>query len=86
MAYVQFKMPSESSNLSGAGPIFPDGTFENWPYWIPDPGVPLDFRKPTVETRSAPEAADSEATDSENEALIAPPSGPCQNQGVDCGG
>ena len=31
IAYVQFNMPSESSNLPGAGLIFPDQVFENWP-------------------------------------------------------
>ena len=32
IAYVHFKMPFESSNILGAGPISPDWTFENWPY------------------------------------------------------
>ena len=38
VGYVHFEMPSESSNLQGAGPIFragpivPDWFFEHWPY------------------------------------------------------
>ena len=32
IAYVHFKLPFESSDLPGAGPFFPDSTFENWPY------------------------------------------------------
>ena len=31
IAYVLLKMSFESLNLPGAGPIFPDWTFENWP-------------------------------------------------------
>ena len=35
-------MPFESSNLPGAGPTFPDRTFENWPWGPgePRPGEP----------------------------------------------
>ena len=32
IAYFHFKMPFEHSNLAGAGHIFPDLTFENWPF------------------------------------------------------
>ena len=31
IAYAHFKMPFESRNIPGAGPVFPDWTFENWP-------------------------------------------------------
>ena len=31
IAYAHLKVPFESSDLPGAGPIFPDSTFENWP-------------------------------------------------------
>ena len=30
VAYVDFKMPFESSNIPGSGPNFPDLTLENW--------------------------------------------------------
>ena len=33
-------MPFESSNLPGVGPIFPDWTFENWPYLLRTPRTP----------------------------------------------
>ena len=32
IAYVHLKMPFKNSNIPRAGPIFPDWTFENWPY------------------------------------------------------
>ena len=31
VAYVRFKMPSESSELPGTEAAFPDDTFEGWP-------------------------------------------------------
>ena len=31
IAYLHLNMPFESPNLPGAGPIFPDRTFEPWP-------------------------------------------------------
>ena len=31
IADVYFRMPFESSDLPGAGPLFPDWTFKNWP-------------------------------------------------------
>ena len=36
IAYAHFKLPFESSDLPGAGPIFPDRTFENWPHYVLD--------------------------------------------------
>ena len=31
--HVHFNMPFETSNLSGAGPVSPDWSFDNWPHW-----------------------------------------------------
>ena len=42
--YIIRNMPFESSSLPGAGPIFPDWTFEQQNVWLPDVIVPADLR------------------------------------------
>ena len=32
IACVRFEMPFDSSNIQGSGPVFPNRTFEDWPY------------------------------------------------------
>ena len=54
IAYFHFRMPFESSNLPGVGPIFPDWAFENWPCTSAAPWAPSASLSPPSWPRACP--------------------------------